>query len=103
MLIICKLSQYALQYETVVLQGVIMSYVSIRLPEEFINDAKDFAEKDYRTIPQQIMYWASLGKKQELRHWQLEKMRLGLQQAQDEIFATENDVLRVLNKCKTVK
>ena len=77
-----------------------MSFVSIRLPEEFISETKDFAEKDYRTIPQQIMYWAELGKKQELRTWQLEKMRLGLQQAQNNHIATENDVSRVFNKCK---
>ncbi len=77
-----------------------MSFVSIRLPEEFINEAKIFAEKDYRTIPQQIMYWAEVGKKQELRNWQLEKMRLGLQQAQNGSVASENDVSRVLEKCK---
>jgi hypothetical protein len=77
-----------------------MSFVSIRLPEEFINEAKIFAEKDYRTIPQQIMYWAEVGKKQELRNWQLEKMRLGLQQAQNGNVASENDVSRVFEKCK---
>lgn len=57
-----------------------MSFVSIRLPEEFISETKQSASKDYRTIPQQIMYWAELGKKQELRNWQLKKMHLGLQQ-----------------------
>lgn len=77
-----------------------MSFISIRLPEEFISGTKIFAEKDYRTIPQQIMYWAELGKKQELRNWQIEKMRLGLQQAQNGYLAAENDVSRVFNKCK---
>ena len=67
-----------------------MGFISIRLPEEFIGETKDFAEKDYRTIPQQIMYWAELGKQQELRNWQIEKMRLGLQQAQNGIVATES-------------
>ena len=59
-----------------------MGFVSIRLPEEFISEMKAFAEKDYRTVPQQIMYWAELGKQQELRNWQIEKMRMGLQQAE---------------------
>lgn len=77
-----------------------MGFVSIRLPEEFIGEAKEFAEKDYRTIPQQIMYWAELGKQQELRNWQLEKMRTGLQQAKNDLTASENDVSRVFNKCK---
>jgi predicted transcriptional regulator len=77
-----------------------MGFVSIRLPEEFISDVKDFALKDYRTLPQQIMYWAELGKQQELRNWQLEKMRIGLQQAQNGVVASENDVSRVFNKCK---
>lgn len=77
-----------------------MGFVSIRLPEEFISDVKDFALKDYRTLPQQIMYWAELGKQQELRNWQLEKMCIGLQQAQNGVVASENDVSRVFNKCK---
>lgn len=77
-----------------------MGFVSIRLPEEFISDVKDFALKDYRTLPQQIMYWAELGKQQELRNWQLEKMRVGLQQAQNGVVASENDVSRVFNKCR---
>lgn len=77
-----------------------MGFVSIRLPEEFISETKDFAEKDYRTTPQQIMYWAELGKQQELRNWQVEKMRLGLQQAQNGIVATESDISRAFNKCK---
>lgn len=97
------MSQHAVQSKIRFLGGFTMSFVSIRLPEEFISEIKDFAEKDYRTVPQQIMYWASLGKKQELRNWQLEKMRLGLQQAQNEIIASDNDVLRVFNKCKTAK
>jgi hypothetical protein len=80
-----------------------MSFVSIRLPEEFITETKEFAIKDFRTIPQQIMYWAEIGKKQELRNWQLEKMRLGLQQAQNNQIAAEQDVLRVFSKCKTAK
>jgi len=77
-----------------------MGFISIRLPEEFIGETKDFAERDYRTIPQQIMYWAELGKQQELRNWQIEKMRLGLQQAQKGIVATESDISRVFTKCK---
>ena len=77
-----------------------MGFVSIRLPEEFISEMKAFAEKDYRTVPQQIMYWAELGKQQELRNWQIEKMRMGLQQAQSGYVASEEDVLRVFNKCK---
>ncbi len=76
-----------------------MNFKSIRLPDEFIEDTKCFAEKDFRTIPQQIMYWAELGRKTELRNWQLEKMRLGLQQAKTNQVATEQDVLRVFNKC----
>ena len=77
-----------------------MGFVSIRLPEEFISETKDFAEKDYRTVPQQIMYWAELGKQQELRNWQIEKMRMGLQQAQNGYKETKDDVSRFFNKGK---
>lgn len=80
-----------------------MNYVSIRLPEDFIADTKEFANKDYRTIPQQIMYWAELGKEQELRRWQLEKMQLGLQQAKNNHVAAKQDILRVFSKCKNAK
>ena len=73
---------------------------SIRLPDEFIDQVKQFAEKDFRTIPQQIMYWADLGKQIELRNWRLEKMRLGLVQAKTNKIASEQDVLRVFKKCK---
>jgi hypothetical protein len=80
-----------------------MNYVSIRLPAEFIADTKEFASRDYRTIPQQIMYWAELGKEQELRRWQLEKMQLGLQQAKNDHIASTEDILRVFSKCKNAK
>ncbi|WP_119328097.1 hypothetical protein [Cysteiniphilum halobium] len=77
-----------------------MGFISVRLPEEFVNETRSFAEKGYRTVPQQILYWAELGRQQELRNWQLEKMRLGLQQAKNAQIATEHDVSRVFSKCK---
>ena len=76
-----------------------MSFKSIRFPNEFVDNTRDFADKDFRTIPQQIMYWAEIGKNVELRNWQLEKMRLGLQQAKNNQVATKQDIARVFNKC----
>lgn len=76
-----------------------MSFKSIRFPVDFVEDTKNFADSDFRTIPQQIMYWAEIGKQTELRNWQLEKMRIGLQQAKNNQIATELDVSRVFNKC----
>ena len=76
-----------------------MSFKSVRFPDEFVGGVKTFADKDFRSIPQQIMYWAELGKHVELRNWQLEKMRVGLQQAQKNQIATKQDVSRVFNKC----
>jgi hypothetical protein len=81
------------------LWGDKMSFKSIRFPEEFIENAKDFADKDFRSIPQQIMYWAEIGKQNELRNWQLEKMRLGLQQAKNNNVASNQEVLRAFTKC----
>lgn len=80
-----------------------MHFKSIRLPEEFIAQVAQFAEKDFRSIPQQIMYWSELGKQIELRNWQLEKMRVGLQQAKTGQVASAIEVSRVFNKCKTIK
>ena len=48
----------------------------------------------------QIMDLAKLDKQVELRNWQLEKMRLGLEQAKNNIVATKSDVLKVLNKVR---
>ena len=81
-------------------RSIEMSSVAIKFPEDFITDTKEFANKDYRTITQQIMYWADIGKKQELRNWQLDKMRIGLQQAKNNLIATNDDVERIFNKCK---
>ena len=77
-----------------------MHFKSIRFPDEFVEVAKEFADKDFRSIPQQIMYWAEVGKQIELRNWQLEKMRIGLQQAKMGLVADNKDVLRVFEKCR---
>ena len=77
-----------------------MSFKSIRFPEEFVEDVKLWAEKDFRTVPQQIQYWAELGKQKELRQWQLEEMRLGLEEVEqgntipsEQVFKNANAIL----------
>lgn len=40
-----------------------MGYKSVRLPADFVDDIKESANNEYRSISQQLMYWANLGKK----------------------------------------
>ncbi len=53
---------------------------------------------NFKSIPQQVMFWAEIGKQSELRNWQLEKMRAGLQQAKNNNVATEQEALRAFTK-----
>lgn len=39
-----------------------MNYRSVKLPAEFIHEVELSAEKEYRSISQQLLYWATLGK-----------------------------------------
>jgi len=77
-----------------------MSYKSIRMPEEFIKEVKEVADKEYRTIPQQIMYWAELSKQAELRKWQLDEMQKGLDQADQGLLVDESTAKDIFNKCR---
>ncbi len=36
--------------------------VAIRLPDSLIEEAKIYAERNFRTVPKQVEYWARLGK-----------------------------------------
>lgn len=40
----------------------IMNYRSVKLPADFIHEVELSAEKEYRSISQQLLYWATLGK-----------------------------------------
>ncbi len=77
-----------------------MGYKSIRLPEEFVKEVKSWADKDFRTVPQQIQYWAEIGKQKELRDWQLQQMQAGLDEAKKGVYASDEEVEAVYNKCK---
>lgn len=39
-----------------------MQYRSVKLPSDFIAEVKKSADKEYRSIAQQLLYWANLGK-----------------------------------------
>jgi hypothetical protein len=39
-----------------------MQYKSVRLPADFVDEIKKSANDEYRSISQQLMYWANLGK-----------------------------------------
>jgi predicted transcriptional regulator len=71
-----------------------MNYKSIRLPEEFVEEVKTWADQDFRTVPQQIQYWAEIGKQKELRDWQLEQMRIGLKEAKLGNTISHEDVMK---------
>lgn len=67
-------------------------YKSIRMPEEFVKEVKEVADKEYRTVPQQIMYWAELGRQNELRKWQLQEMEEGLEQIKEGNVVSHEEV-----------
>lgn len=76
-------------------------YTSIRLPSNFIQEeVVPISETEHRSIPQQIMHWARLGREAELREWQLAKIRSGLEQYKQGMVASDEDVSKVLDKCK---
>ena len=39
-----------------------MQYKSVRLPADFMDELKKSADNEYRSMSQQLMYWANLGK-----------------------------------------
>ena len=39
-----------------------MHYRSVKLPADFIHEVELSAEREYRSISQQLLYWATLGK-----------------------------------------
>lgn len=39
-----------------------MHYKSVRLPADFVDEIRKSADNEYRSISQQLMYWANLGK-----------------------------------------
>lgn len=39
-----------------------MSSTAVKLPTEFVNQAKQIAPINHRSAPKQIMYWAEIGK-----------------------------------------
>ncbi|MDR2007637.1 MAG: hypothetical protein LBQ34_01525 [Alphaproteobacteria bacterium] len=55
-----------------------MNYKSVRLPADFVEEIKEQADREFRTVPQQIQYWTELGRKKALREWQLQQMQEGL-------------------------
>jgi len=62
------------------------------MPEEFVKEVKEVAEREYRTVPQQIMYWAELGRQNELRKWQLQEMEEGLEQIKEGNVVSHEEV-----------
>ncbi|MEJ2326830.1 MAG: hypothetical protein P8Y27_13830 [Chromatiaceae bacterium] len=36
--------------------------VSVKLSEEFVNQAKHYARVEHRSVPKQIEYWSQIGK-----------------------------------------
>ena len=39
-----------------------MIYKTVKLPSDFVEEVKLYADKEYRSISQQLLYWAELGK-----------------------------------------
>lgn len=39
-----------------------MQYRTVKLPADFVKEVEHFAEAEYRSISQQLLYWAKLGK-----------------------------------------
>ncbi|MDR2007389.1 MAG: hypothetical protein LBQ34_00240 [Alphaproteobacteria bacterium] len=75
-----------------------MSFQSVRLPKELLDEIKIQADKDFRTVPQQIQYWIELGKQQEFRKWQLQKMMEGVEDAQNGRVRSHKEVMALLNR-----
>lgn len=40
-----------------------MSYKTVKLPTEFLEEVKKSATEEFRSVSQQLLYWATLGKK----------------------------------------
>ncbi|MFL1780483.1 hypothetical protein ABSA28_00173 [Candidatus Hepatincolaceae symbiont of Richtersius coronifer] len=74
-----------------------MGFKSVRLSEEFISEVKAWADKDFRTVPQQIQYWAEVGKQKELRAWQLREMQAGLEEVEGGNTVPHEEVMQRIN------
>lgn len=40
-----------------------MTYKTVKLPAEFVEEVKQSATEEFRSVSQQLLYWATLGKK----------------------------------------
>lgn len=40
-----------------------MTYKTVKLPAEFLEEVKQSATEEFRSVSQQLLYWATLGKK----------------------------------------
>jgi len=40
-----------------------MIYKTVKLPAEFLEEVKQSATEEFRSVSQQLLYWATLGKK----------------------------------------
>lgn len=40
-----------------------MEYKTVKLPAHFVDEVKQSADEEFRSISQQLLYWATLGKK----------------------------------------
>ena len=45
-----------------------MEYKSIRLPKDFLDEIKKSADMEYRSMVQQLIYWATIGKEVVQKH-----------------------------------
>jgi predicted transcriptional regulator len=75
-----------------------MAYKSIKLPEEFLQEVKFYADKEYRPLPQQIQHWVELGRQKEVRSWQVEQMEIGLEQIKNGKVINNEEVMDRLKK-----
>jgi hypothetical protein len=40
-----------------------VNYKTVKLPAEFLEEVKQSATEEFRSVSQQLLYWATLGKK----------------------------------------
>ena len=46
------------------IRGLIkVNYKTVKLPAEFLEEVKQSATEEFRSVSQQLLYWATLGKK----------------------------------------
>lgn len=44
-------------------ESIKMNYKTVKLPAEFLEEVKQSATEEFRSVSQQLLYWATLGKK----------------------------------------